>query len=178
MSLGPRARVGLCGSTLCPRQRPEKGLFEPWAFIKCLLCASGQRASPLFSASPPLQLLPTPNSRRHPVTDGERGPSYDRQADDQSSPGRLSVRKRLVGPFAPWRGPERTDRRHLWNRNPARPGEHALGASTCTRLLRPGWGRDGPGRRHRPGRVLGLEVPRKAQEHAAEHVSCERPDSQ
>ena len=33
-----------------------EGLFEPWAFIKCLLCASGQRASPLLSASLLLQL--------------------------------------------------------------------------------------------------------------------------
>ena len=48
-----------------------EGVFEPWAFIKCLLCARGQRASLLLSASLPLQLLPTLNSRHHPVTDGE-----------------------------------------------------------------------------------------------------------
>ena len=80
-----------------------------------------------------------------------------------------------MGPFALWRWPEKTDRRHQRNRKPDRPGERALRAHAFSALGGAGMGlEDG----HSLAKSRGSRCPRKAQEHTAEHVSREHLDGQ
>ncbi|KAG5205789.1 hypothetical protein JEQ12_019039 [Ovis aries] len=89
----PQAWVLICMAGFAPAtQRPGNG---------CGACSPGPcghgPARPAFLPNTgrlaSVSLLPTLNSRRHPVADGEQGPSYDRRADDQSPPGRLCQEK-------------------------------------------------------------------------------------
>lgn len=152
-----------------------EGLFEPWAFIKCLLCASGQRASPLLSASLLLQLLPTLNSRRHPVTDGEGAQVMTDELMTRALRDGLVSGKGLWVPLPRGGGPRRrTDDTNGTEILPALENVPS-GHTPSPPWVGPGWAwKTGTGL----AKSRGSRCPRKVQEHTAEHVSREHPDGQ